>query len=61
MGQDVAVKILNAKVTNQLTKDFDAELALMREFRRFLFSFSPSLFFFFFSVSPFLSPFLNHN
>lgn len=34
MGQDVAVKILNAKVTNQLTKDFDAELELMREFRR---------------------------
>uniref|UniRef100_A0A7S4L6L4 Protein kinase domain-containing protein n=2 Tax=Paramoeba aestuarina TaxID=180227 RepID=A0A7S4L6L4_9EUKA len=33
MGQDVAVKILNAKVTNQITKDFDAELALMREFR----------------------------
>ena len=36
MGQDVAVKILNAKVTNQLTKDFDAELAMLREFRRYL-------------------------
>ena len=35
MGQDVAVKILNAKVTNQISKDFDAELALMREFRRY--------------------------